>query len=694
MGRCRLYMLTALFLCLGIGARADNVITISSTEGAPNEEVMVSLALQNSDALSSLQVSIPLDESLTLVENSAQVGSRCSGHSLTVGVKEGVLNILLYSTSMAAITGKSGEVVSFKLKLGSQPETINLTPSKLVLTSTSGAAVEGSSQAGSVTTRCAKAQYSTMEVNFGAVPIRSSYVRTVTVTNVGNADLTITALTFSDASVFSSTTSANLPMTITAGNSAQLNITYAPTERGSISKTLRVECNSSSKLNTITLVAQPFAVNELHIQPATGNSDEEVTVRMTMNNMDDISGYQVEFNLPSQFEYVDNSFEQSSRKQNQASVVSYNNKVLRIMVYSSSDTPLAGNDGEIGSFRMRLVGRNGTTLTPSKTILSSTINNQVENVMSKVYGGYITVRSPQINANSSLNMGAVSVTASCEKTFTISNYGSAPLTISRVVFNNEGMSIKESLPIEIPANHSSRTITVVYDDTEQSAFSGTMQIYTNDPEQRLTSVAVTGSRFAPNYMSMSSQTVFAEENLVVKVATNNYDALTGLQFDVEYPGQYFENYDGNVALTNRATGMSVTSRQIDDNTLRFFCYFLGGGSIAAGSGDVMSIQLQRKAEVPVSNYQVRIRNIKQGTSDLDNKYAGGTTLNTNFAVNANLLGDPNSDGNVDTQDAILTIRKYLGYNPGGFQTAPADYNRDGQIDTQDAILIIQKYLNQ
>ena len=154
---------------------------------------------------------------------------------------------------MAAIAGNSGEVASFRLKLGSQPQSVSLTPSKTVLTNGSGTSVEATAESGMVTTRCAKAQYSTMEVDFGEVPIRDTYTQTVTVTNVGNDDLTISNLEFSDINVFSTTTT--LPLTVAPGDSKELNITYEPVERGSISKTMKVSCNSVSKLNTITLKA-------------------------------------------------------------------------------------------------------------------------------------------------------------------------------------------------------------------------------------------------------------------------------------------------------------------------------------------------------------------------------------------------------------------------------------------------------
>lgn len=682
------YILASLLLCLCIGARADNVITISSAEGAPNEEVTVSIGLENSDAVSTLQVSIPLDENLTLIENSGQLGTRCTNHSLTVGVKDGVLNIFVYSLSMAAITGSNGEVANFKLKLGSQPTTIALTPSKTVLTNTAGQTVDASANSGEVIIRCAKAQYSTMEVDFGEVPIRSTYQRTVTVTNVGNADLTVTGLTFSDVNVFSSTTA--LPITVGAGASRELNITYAPVERGSISKTLKVECNSISKLNTIALKAQPFAVNELHIQPASGISDEKVTVRMTMNNMDAISGYQVEFDLPTQFEYVDGSFALSSRKQDHVGMATLNGQKLRIIAYSPSDKAFTGEDGEIGEFKVKLVGRYGTMLTPSKTVLSATINNKVENVVSDVFGGQIDIQSPQISCNSALDFGAVSVTEACEKSFTIRNYGSAPLTISRVVFNNENLSVKETLPIVVPS-WGSTNVTVVYSSVEQTAFEAIMNIYSNDPELRMKEVKVTGSRFAPNYLDMDINDINCYENLSIALSLNTYDAVSGLQFDVQYPSQY-EAFNNNIVISQRAAGMTVNAVPIADNTLRYFCYFLSGGNIAAGSGNVLTIRLQPK-DKPISTgtYQISVSNIKMGTADMDDKYAG-SNLQFSFEVTDILKGDVDGDGSITAQDASLVLQLVAGKitsSTEGVIYDAADVDGDSDVTAQDASLILQ-----
>lgn len=675
-------ILTALLLCFGMGARADNVVTIGTASGAPGEEVTVSVGLANTDAVSSLQLSIPMNEELTFVDGSAALGSRCTDHSVTAGVKDNMLNIMVYSMNLAAISGNDGEVVSFRLKLGNLPTTIALTGSKLILTDTDGENVAGSTQNGSVGIRCAKAQYSSMSVDFGSVPIRSTYTRTFSVTNVGNEPLEITGLQFNTYPTdFSSTTS--FPLTIAAGGNASINITYAPQERGTINETVKVVCNSISKLNNIALKAQPFAVNELHVQPTSGIADEVVTVSLTMNNMDAISGFQFEFALPPALTYMENSFQLSDRKQGHSVVQTLKDGVLRIIGYSSSDTPFSGNDGELATMQFRLSGRNSVTLKASKAILTATINNQAENVCSAHYGATVTIKSPRINAGSTLNMNSTPVTQDAISNFVVRNYGNAPLTISRIVFDKDDLYIGQELPLTIAANKNV-TLNVVNPSIAEGDFSALMQIYSNDPEQRLWNVSITGNRFAPNYLSFSTPDIYADQNLSVNVSMSNYDAINGLQFDVEYPSAYFEPTD-ELVTTARSAGLSVSQRNINANTVRLFFYSLSDAEIASGDGEVLTFKLRAKGETPAGNYSLHITNIKLGTANMQDKYAG-TNITSNFNVKNSIVGDVNRDGFVDSGDVMAIYSSMAGNSDPEIQTR-SDVNNDGLVDSGDIMAI-------
>lgn len=874
-------VLAALLLCFGIGARADNIVTIGTASGAPSDEVTLSIAMQNSDNIAALQLLIPLDEELSFVEGSAALTDRCGSHSVTAGMKDGELSMMIYSLGMAAITGMEGDVATFRLKLGNQPKNITLSASKLILTDTEGNSISGTAQNGLVSIRCAKAQFVNEEddgivtigtrssvsqrapvgfyrnfsctdilftaqqlrnsgiekgqriasirfvsssgtgnlnslelkvwvgtikdeknftagdadksqmkefvicnnesvslsspytieldlsnspiefdgdngirimtekkssntariyyaidnnyknsfykesndasifetlpwssspignplayftldtsiphpIDFGAVPIHNTYQKSLIVRNVGNEPLEVTGLQFANyVTKFSSST--QFPLTVAAGGSANINITYAPEERGTVSETVKVLCNSISKLNNITLKAEPFAVNELHVQPAAGVADETVTVALTMNNMDAISGFQFEFNLPAALEYVPNSFQLSGRKQDHAIVATVNDGLLRIIGYSPNDKPFTGEDGELATMQFVLRGRNNVTLKASKCLLTATINDQVTNVCSADYGATITIKSPRIYAASTLAMGATPVTQDAMKTLSVRNQGSAPLIISRVVFDKEDFYVQEQMPLTIEAGGTA-TLTVVYPSTEEGDYETTMQLYSNDPEQRVWNVKVTGNRFAPNYLSFSAADIYQGDPLAVEVALSNYDAINGIQFDVEYPSNYFEPID-ELTTTARAAGLSVSQRIVSEGVARYFFYSLTDAIIEPGDGKVLTMKFAPKGEAPIGNYQLKVTNIKLGTPDMVDKYAGGD-LTCSFKVKQLLMGDINNDGSISIADVTALVNILLGNDdaePYKYNHKAANVNGDEDINSEDVTALVSIILGE
>lgn len=680
------FALLLVLLCLGMGARADNVLTITGGSGAPGEEVTVTVSMTNTDAVAALQLSIPLDENLTFVSGSAEGTARLSAMSLSAGVKDGVLNIIVYSATMATIHAGTGDLLTFRLTLGDVPTDIALTPSKLTLSDGSGETISGTSETGEVSIRCAKAQYSTMTVDFGEVPIMDTYHETVTISNVGNEPLEVTALMFSAPEVFSSTTV--LPFTVQPGGSQEVDVTYAPTVRGAVTKSMTVLCNSISKLNTIRLTAQPFAVNELHVGDATGIADTEVEVALTMNNMDPIVGFQVEFTLPEALEYVDGSFAlDADRKRDHAGYATLQNGVLRLMCYSPTGKALKENDGVIATFRLRLVGRYGVTLTPSKAILSAVIDSQTLNVLSEQYSGNIDIQSPQISASTTLPFGRKPVTEDVTQTYTIWNYGNAPLTVSRIVFLDEGYETSPDPSqdeVTIAAGQS-QEVTVTRTDMTEGDFATTMQVYSNDPDQRMLTVSVSGNIFAPNYLSVTADENYQGDDVVLHVATDNYDPIEGIQFELTTSDAFTVNSEATTT-TARATGLTVTTRQVDDETLRVVAYLMGS-SIAHGSGKVFTLRLTPAEPLALGSHSLTVQNVKLGTAGLQDKYAGEATMPVAYNVQSLLLGDANGDGEVDVRDLVLTVNLAIGNTPPNIIQRACDMNSDNAVDVRDIVLL-------
>ena len=95
---------------------AANTISLSSVSGTPQTEVEVVVSLDNSDAISALEVIIPLGEQLQYVNNSAVlVSARSNGHSITAAQVAQDLRIYVYSFINTSIRGNSGALLRFRL---------------------------------------------------------------------------------------------------------------------------------------------------------------------------------------------------------------------------------------------------------------------------------------------------------------------------------------------------------------------------------------------------------------------------------------------------------------------------------------------------------------------------------------------------------------------------------------------------
>ena len=614
------HLLLVCIMILSVAARAaaDNIVDIGSVEGKPGDIVELRVGLTNSDNVSSVQVSIPIDSRLELVENSAMTTDRTSKHKVTAGVKDGKLNIFVYSMSMDAIAPGNGDIATVRLKLGNAPSSITLSADKVVITDSNGTTLPGAAATdGNATILCAKSEYSTLEIDYGRVPIRSSYQQTVRVSNVGNAPLIISGLQFS-ATEFSCNES--FPIEIEAGSSREFTINYAPVERGGITEEVKFLCNSIYKLNTVKLKALPFAVNELHVENAEGVADSIVTVALRMNNMDEITGFQFDFNMPEQLEYVDGSFALSSRKTDHQMGASMKGRTLHALAFSLSNSPFTGNDGVVATFKVKLNGRYGTSLGASKAMLTANIKGKLTDVLSDKYEGYINILSPSIYATDEIDLGRTPITQVAKTSFRINNYGSAPLRIDRIVSSSEHLKVSAQLPIIINS-WGEADIDVVFDDVEERDYDELIQLYTNDPDRRLHNIKVRANRYSPNYITLTGADVEPGDTLRLQIALSNNDVVNGLQFDVDYDTSCFDILD-KYEWSDRAKGFTATNRSIGNGKRRYFCYSLGGGEIAKGDGNVMTILLPVKKSAAFGNYNIQISNILLSTPGLTNKYSG------------------------------------------------------------------------
>ena len=134
-----------------IGARAENVISLSSAAGHPGDEVTVEVGLTMTNAVTAAEIIIPLDKQLTYVVGSATLNSaRADGHELSAAVVDGNLRLYVYSLSLASLKGEEGALATFKLKLKKEPTDYLLTP-QVMLSDAAGNSLSATTGSGTVT---------------------------------------------------------------------------------------------------------------------------------------------------------------------------------------------------------------------------------------------------------------------------------------------------------------------------------------------------------------------------------------------------------------------------------------------------------------------------------------------------------------------------------------------------------------
>lgn len=684
----RLFLM-AIMVIMSVVSIAADVVTIGSTEGSPNTDVTVGISLSNTSLVSAMQLNIPISDNVELIDYTKT--ARLANHTLTVGVTDNVLSIFIVPTNVdfTAIDGSDGEVANLIFRLGNEPETLSLKTSKLILTNRDGNSISGvTSVGGNITTRSAKAQYSVETIDFGSVPIRSSYTRTMTVKNIGNAPLNISSIISSDAA-FSVTPAGEI--TIAAGASSSISVKYSPTERGALSKRLQFVCNSASTYNYVSLKAAPYAVNELRVQEVSGYADSEVTIPLKVNNMDALTGFQFEFDLPSSLEYVDGSFTLSGRSQGHTCIATCTDGHLKAICYSASNKNFIGEDGVIATFKVRIDGQSNVWLAPKKASLTAEIKGSTANVLSASYGAYVRVSSPKLSANSSLSFGSTPVTDDATASFVLRNNGSAPLVVDRILFDKEGYSINATLPLTITAGKSS-TLQVSYSPITEGAHATKMHIYTNDPANRLFDVNLSGIRYAPNTISVEADDATISSDAKLTMGIDNYDAVSGMQFDIEYPNSIYTPSDV-IQTTKRTDGWTIMCMPLSDNVVRYFCYSLSDKPIERGSGDVLIIPFKPTENAVKGSYTFKITNIILGSGEMANKYSGVSSVNCIVNVDDILRGDMNADGELDVMDVTTLVRYVLNNESDPVTDKVADVNSDGEVDVMDVTLTIRCILN-
>ncbi len=608
-----------LFTVFSSHLAAQNTMSLSSAEGRPQDIVEIELSVTNADSFIAFQTEIHLGDNLTYVENSA-VLYRSTDHELVASVVNGVLKIYSYSFSSSAYTGNEGKIASFQLKLGNEPGSFILENTKSKLVKSMSEELPLTTTNGSVAVITPKIEIVTPNINYGHIPIRSTYTQTLGVRNVGNDNLTINDLLFSNATLSSPEYGETV---VNAGGYAYFSIQYSPVDAGAVTYDITVVSDASNGNQKAKVIADPYSVNELHLDQTSGFCDSIIDFNISINNMDEITGFQFSIKMPSALQYQEGSFELSSRKTDHIGVASMRNDTLVVVAYSPENSSFSGEDGVIANIKLKIKGNSGYYYLYPENV--KIVNANAENVLSDSYYGYVGVTSPQISCNSIHELVSSSILDTIEETFTINNYSNAPLRIDSVKFANSYLFTTTELPLVIN-DYQSESINICCDKNTEGAIQSTMRIYSNDPTNGLLLVKILGDRYEPNELQIDNEDVTSMKYLDVIVNLDNYSNITAMQADFSFPNEYYTLSNNDITLADRCSGFTKTAIATNDSTFKILVFSMQNNIIEGNDGAVLKIRLTRKDDAQNETATVSLKNIILSDVKGNNKNSGGNKI--------------------------------------------------------------------
>lgn len=245
----------------------------------------------------------------------------------------------------------------------------------------------------------------------------------------------------------------------------------------------------------------------------------------------------------------------------------------------------------------------------------------MENMTSATYGGYVVIKSPSFNGGTSLSMGSVSVTSKQTASYTISNRGSVDLVIDKVTFLADGYAVEDALPLTISPSKS-KSITVSYTPTKEGEHKTTMQIYTNDPVNRMFSVAVSGSVYERNTINVSGECI--RNGYRFLFGLDNYTDIVVVQMNIKWLAG-MQTSQEKLVPTSRLSNHSYLLTDLGDGTLQLLIYSMSNSPIVAKEGTLFTLDYIASDGVEYQDTELQVTNIVLSNSNGKNYASESTT---------------------------------------------------------------------
>ncbi|MFZ3329303.1 MAG: choice-of-anchor D domain-containing protein, partial [Candidatus Acidiferrales bacterium] len=439
---------TAQFAPTTSGA-ASGSITIASNANDPTVTVpLTGTGVQGS--LAANPSSINFGSLLVGASGSVSVTLTNSG-TASITISQGTASGTGFSMSGLSVptTLGAGQTTTFAAKFS--PTTAGSATGGISIVSTAPGSPLTIALTGSGTAGQPQLTISPASVSYGNVSVGSSAPQTITLTNAGNATLTVTQLAASGSGY--SVSGVAVPLNIGAGSNASFAATFAPTSAGATSGSISIVSNAPGSPASVALSGTGVQ-GQLGAAPSTVNFG---SVNVGSNGSQTIT--------------LTNSGSASlTISQATASGTGFS--------ISGITTPLTLGAAQSTSFTAKFAPSAAGSVSGSVSIVNTSPNSPITVSLS----GSGTATAPQLTISpANVSYGNVAVGSSVPQTITLTNSGNGTLTVTQASASGTGFSVGgASWPMTISAG-SSGSFSAVFAPTSAGAATGSISVVSNAP---------------------------------------------------------------------------------------------------------------------------------------------------------------------------------------------------------------------
>ena len=404
-------------------------------------------------------------------------------------------------------------------------------------------------------------------------------------------------------------------------------------------------------LYSITL----FAQNTMIIPNVSGNAGDTVEVSVQISNADEFVAFQLSLHLHSQLSYLSGSAVLAGRETDHtlsAGMVSGDS--LRLVAYSTTGDAFTGSLGSVVTFDLILGTVPGTyDLNPQNTFIADSLSNDI---LTGVTDGQMTLYAPEIQLNTgSLNYTRTIVGNYRDLTFNISNNGNASLNVDSIVTSlPTAYTVQAGWSSPVFASGSEMT-TVRFEPPVKGEFNGTVTVYSDDPDEPLQSVAVSGTGYKVNELHVNNLSTRSGTDTTLTFKINNQEPVTGFQFDLALPSSMTYITDSEV-LTVRANGHEVDANVVSGNKLRVLAYSSSQQVFSGTDGDIVEVGFHVEGTGGSYNLNLSDVFITDSTDNVVSDFYNGQLSIAAGDIHSNSIIDYDSVSIFDTSQVALTLQ--------------------------------------